>query len=100
MHRQFMEHWRQLVDVVGMKAAQQFWDHVSQSPGLPDPIAATCVLKGKAGKPQGEGWSRTIHYEISGAGRIDYQYCDAYKKDADGDEHKVVAILTINYRSH
>ncbi|WP_155356357.1 hypothetical protein [Acrocarpospora macrocephala] len=86
--------------MVGIKAAQQFWDHVSQTPGEPDPIAATCFLRGKAGKPRGDGWSRTIHYEISGAGRIDYQYNDTYKTFPDGDEHKVVAILTISYSSH
>jgi alkylation response protein AidB-like acyl-CoA dehydrogenase len=28
------------------------------------------VLRGKAGEPMGPGFSRTIHYEISGAGRI------------------------------
>ena len=25
------------------------------------------------------GFSRTVHYEISGAGRIDYQFNDAYR---------------------
>ncbi|MEV0310599.1 hypothetical protein ACGFJC_00985 [Nonomuraea fuscirosea] len=100
MHRKFFDHWEQLVPTVGIKAAQQFWDHVSRSPGEPDPIASTCFLRGKPGRPQGEGWSRTVHYEISGAGRIDYQYSDSYKTSPDGDEHRVVAILTINYTSH
>ncbi|MEU1883086.1 hypothetical protein ABZ470_37775 [Streptosporangium sp. NPDC020072] len=100
VHRKFLGHWEQLVANVGLKAAQQFWDHVSRTPGESDPIASTCFLRGKAGRPQGEGWSRTVHYEISGAGRIDYQYSDSYKTSSDGDEHRVVAILTINYGSH
>ncbi|WP_157431879.1 hypothetical protein [Actinomadura hibisca] len=100
VHRRFRDHWDELVDRVGLKMAQQFWDHVSNSPGNPDPIAATCYLRGKAGRPRGVGWSRTIHYEISGPGRINYQYNDTYQTSPDGDVHRVVAILTINYSSH
>ncbi|MFI6510297.1 hypothetical protein ACIBCT_22050 [Streptosporangium sp. NPDC050855] len=85
---------------MGLQQAQQFWDHVSQDPGKPVGIAQTSFLKGKAGKPQGPGWSRTVHYEVTGSARIDYQYCNEYQVGADGDVHAVVAILTINYSSH
>jgi hypothetical protein len=100
VHRKFLDHWQRLAATVGIKAAQQFWDHVAHRPGEADPIASTCVLKGSAGRPQGQGWSRTIHYEVSSSGRIDYQYCDTYKTTSDSDAHPVVAILTINYSSH
>lgn len=89
-----------LPDRVGIKQAQQFWDHVSQNPGIPDPIASTCILRGRAGKPQAPGWSRTVHYEVSSSARIDYQYCNEYRTSLEGDFHPVVAILTINYSSH
>jgi hypothetical protein len=58
------------------------------------------VLRGKAGEPMGPGFSHTIHYEISGAGRIDYQYHDAYPGGAKGDPHPVVFIRAINLSSH
>ena len=32
--------------------------------------------------------------------RINYQYCDAYKTKPDGDVHRVVFILSIDYSSH
>jgi hypothetical protein len=31
-------------------------------------------MKGKHNAPKWRGYSKTIHYEITGAGRIDYQY--------------------------
>lgn len=54
----------------------------------------------------GVGWllaiddSRTHHYEISGAGRIDYQYHNIYAGGVVGDPHRVVAMMTTNYGSH
>lgn len=46
------------------------------------------------------GWSKTYHYEISSAGRIDYQFHNEFKGGDRGDPHPVVAILTISYGSH
>ena len=100
VHRRYQAHYKELIERVGLKQAQQFWDHVAQDPGNPDPIASTCFLRGKAGHPKGPGWSRTIHYEVSSSARIDYQYHDTYTTEPDGDPHPVVAILTINYSSH
>ena len=100
VHRQFASHWSQLVQRVGLQGAQQFWDHVASSPGSGSGIASTVILKGRAGRPNGPGWSRTYHYEVSSMGRIDYQFHNSFKTTPEGDEHKVVAILTINYSSH
>ncbi len=58
------------------------------------------MLAGRAGRPGEAGFSRTFHYEISGAGRINYQFNDAYTGGARGDPHPVVRILTIDLSSH
>jgi hypothetical protein len=100
VHRKFANHWNEVVQRVGEQAAEQFWNHVALTPGEKCAVGSTTILRGEAGRPKGVGWSRTYHFEISGAGRIDYQFHNAYKIHADGDEHPVVAILTINYGSH
>jgi hypothetical protein len=100
VHRKFAELWQALPQRVGVTSVQQFYDHVAHTPGQPAAINRTGVLRGKAGEPMGPGFSRTIHYEISGAGRIDYQYHDAYPDGAHGDPHPVVFIRAINLSSH
>jgi hypothetical protein len=100
VHRSFADVWVSLPDRVGLAAAQQFYDHVSNSPGQPAAVNRTGVLRGKAGESMGPGFSRTIHYEISGAGRIDYQYHDTYADGAHGDPHPVVFIRAISLSSH
>lgn len=100
VHRKFSNHWLELADRVGIQQAKQFWDHVTQSPGQPSPLASITILRGKAGRAMDDGWSRTHHYEVSGAGRIDYQYHNRYQVSEDSDAHPVVAILTINFGSH
>lgn len=100
VHKRFMNHYDELVSRVGLQQAMQFWDHVAANPGTRSAIASTCYLRGQAGKPQGPGWSRTIHYEVSSSARIDYQFHDTYCTGAGRDPHRVVAILTISYSSH
>lgn len=58
------------------------------------------MLRGKHHGPKWAGYSRTIHYEISGAGRIDYQYCNATTEGELGDPHPVVKILSIDLGNH
>ncbi|MDN5860053.1 MAG: hypothetical protein L0H84_15670 [Pseudonocardia sp.] len=87
-------------DVVGMTNARQFWNHVSQTPGQPPAVGTSTVLRGKHHRAKWIGYSRTIHYEISGAGRIDYQYCPATTEGTRGDPHPVAKILTIDLTSH
>ncbi|MBA2447513.1 MAG: Uma2 family endonuclease [Chloroflexi bacterium] len=78
VHRRFIDDWDQLPNRVGLEAAQQFYDHVATSPGQIPAVGSATILKGSLGKPLAEGFSRTVHYEISGAGRIDFQYHDTY----------------------
>lgn len=100
VHRKFKNHWDEVVSRVGLQQAQQFWDHVSTTPGSTSALAATSILRGKAGNPMDTGWSKTYHYEISSSGRIDYQFHNAFKVGRDGDPHHVVAIMTVSFSSH
>lgn len=100
VHRKFANRWDEIVERVGLQQAQQFWDHVSLTPGSTSGLASITILKGKAGRPQGPGWSRTHHYELTGSARIDYEYHNEYRVGGQGDPHRVVAILTISFGSH
>jgi len=99
VHRKFAAQWDELVGRVGVRSAQQFWDHVAYTPGQPPVVNSACKLRGKAAKPKATGFSSTYHYEISGAGRIDYQYNGEYVGER-GDPHGVVWILTVDLGSH
>jgi hypothetical protein len=99
VHGSLLDEWHRLPDVVGMASAQQFYDHVAQTPGRPPAINRSTILRGKAGAPKHPGFSRTVHYEISGAGRVDYQYCDNYLAHG-GDSHRVVFVMGIDLGSH
>lgn len=100
VHRQYLPMWNELVARVGLQSAQQFWDHIAQTPGGHPAVGTSCMMRGKHNKRKWPGYSQTIHYEISGAGRIDYQYNSASTEGADGDPHGVVKILTIDLSSH
>lgn len=100
VHRQYLRHYSQMVERVGLQQAQELWDHLAASPGVPAPTANTVILKGKAGLPKGTGWSRTVHYEVSSMARVNYQFNDSFQTTPNGDPHPVVAILSIDYSSH
>ena len=100
VHRQFLDLWNDLADRVGLEKAQQFWDHVALTPGAFPKIGVSSVMKGKHNGPKWLGSSRTIHYEISGAGRIDDQFNPDSTEGTQGDAHGVVKILTIDLGSH
>jgi len=100
VHRQYLGIWNELPDRLGLPNAQQFWDHVAMTPGQPPKVGSSSVMKGKHAGPKWPGYSKTIHYEISGAGRIDYQFNPAATEGARGDPHGVVKILSIDLGSH
>ncbi len=99
VHRRFLDLWARLPERVGLEAAQQFYDHVASTPGQVPAVGTATILRGSLGRPIAAGFSRTVHYEISGAGRIDYQYNDA-SVGKRGDPHQVVFILRIGLGSH
>ena len=100
VHQKHNERWLELAERVGVESAQQFWDHVAFTPDRPPSVNSASVLRGKAGQPEEEGFSNTIHFEISSMARIDYQYCRSYRPAAGGDPHAVVRIRAIQYGSH
>ncbi len=100
VHRQYLDLWNALSQRVGLESAQQFWDHVAMTPGEPPAVGTSGVMKGKHAAAKWQGYSKTIHYEISGAGRIDYQYNAKSSEGRKGDTHGVVKIMTIDLESH
>lgn len=97
-HKRHLPKWDDLVSRVGVQAAQQFWDHVSYRADKPPLLGQCTPLKGEhnAGK---NGWSRRYHYEISGAGRVDYEFHHNYRI-GDGEAHAVVRIIGLDWSSH
>jgi hypothetical protein len=100
VHRQYLGIWNELPGRVGLANAQQFWDHVAMTPGQPPKVGTSSVMKGKYAAPKWPGYSKTIHYEITGAGRIDYQFNPSTTEGSRSDPHGVVKILTIDLGSH
>lgn len=99
VHRQYRDLWEQLPERVGEEAARQCYEHLALTPGQVARVNRTSVLRGKAGKPIAAGFSSTIHYEVSGAGRVDYQFNDSYLGRLN-DRHAVVLVLRIDLGSH
>lgn len=89
-----------LAERAGLENAQHFWDHVAMTPGQYPQVGTSSVMKSKYAAPKATGFSRTIHYEITGAGRIDYQWNAAYEGGTTGEPHPVVWILTVQLGSH
>lgn len=100
VHRQYHQKYKRLAEAIGLQQAQELWDHLAMTPDQPPKVGSSCILRGKAGLPQGVGWSRTVHYEASSKARVDYQYNKEYTTPDGGDPHPVVAILTISLTSH
>ena len=100
VHYQLQPVWDRLCERAGTASAQQFWDHVALDPGRPPRINSATVLRGARGRPLGSGFSRSIHYEVSGAARIDYQFNPRWIGAADGDEYGIVVIVQITLGSH
>lgn len=100
VHRKYLSMWERLPDAVGLQQAQQFWDHIAQNPGGQPATAGTSLLRGKAGAPAGDGWSRTVHYELSSKARANYQFHDNFITSDGVDAHPVVFVLTLDFSSH
>lgn len=99
IHRKHADLWSQLPTCVGLQSAQRAWDYLAMSPNIPPEIGSSTKLKGMQ-KFAKDGWSAPHHYEVSGAGRIDYQYNPGYRTAPDGDPHPVVRIISLDLSSH
>jgi hypothetical protein len=100
VHHKYLAVWNELADRVGLINAQQFWDHVAMTPGQPPKVGTSSIMKGKHNAPKWPGYSKTIHYEVTGAGRVDYQFNPSATEGARGDPHGVVKIMSIDLGSH
>jgi len=100
VHHKYLAVWNEPADRVGLTNAQQFWDHVAMTPGQPPKVGTSSIMKGKHNAPKWPGYSKTIHYEITGAGRIDYQFNPSATEGTRGDPHGVVKIMSIDLGSH
>lgn len=100
VHRKRAGLWAALEVEVGLQNAQRLWDHLAMRPDMPPLIGSVTPMKGGTYGPQSDGWSRVFHYEVSGAGRVDYRYNARHKTRPGGDEHSVVRIISIDLGSH
>jgi hypothetical protein len=71
VHRKHLQLWNDLVDRCGLQAAQQCWDHLAFNADRPSPFGNITMMKGKLRHGK-DGWSGVHHYEITGAGRVDF----------------------------
>lgn len=99
VHHKHRPLWEDLVDRIGLQSAQRVYDYLSQTPGLPPPIGSNTPMKGSQYAAKG-GMSRVYHYEVSGAGRIDYRFNAEYQVGSKGDKHAIVQIISIDLSSH
>lgn len=100
VHHKYLAVWNELAGRVGLANAQQFRDHVATTPGQPPKVGTSSVMKGKHNAPKWPGYSKAIHYEITGAGCIDYQFNPAATDGSRGDPHGLVKIMSIDLGSH
>ncbi|SDB80293.1 hypothetical protein GA0111570_10279 [Raineyella antarctica] len=99
VHRKFAALWAELPDRVGLQNATRAWDYLAHTPNKPPRIGQCTKLKG-TDKFAKDGWSAVYHYEVSGAGRIDFQYNAAFTGGGHGDAHPVVRIIRLDLDSH
>ena len=99
MHKRLQETWNRLVSDVSTETARHLWDHLAYRPDRPPLLGTSTPLRGGQAAGRG-GWSRAYHYEVTGPGRVDYQYHPAFTGGGDGDPHPVAKILRITLGSH
>ncbi|MFF1818493.1 hypothetical protein ACFVWG_14425 [Kribbella sp. NPDC058245] len=100
VHRKHQQMWRDLADRCGLQNAQQAWDHLTQQPDRPPKLGTVTAMKGKHFAAKPDGTSGVYHYEITGAGRIDYRFNRTYRVSPGSDAHAVVFIISIDLGSH
>lgn len=95
VHRQLLQEWNELVDRAGPANARELWSYLTSSPNRPPALG--CVSKMR-GVPKGS--DAVWHYELTGAGRVDFTVHPEFKTADGGDAHPCVKIVGIDYGSH
>lgn len=99
VHRKHVKTWNNIPDVCGESNAGELWLHLATQPDKPPRLGTVTPMKGRQYGETDEGLSRVYHYELSGAGRVDYRYCRTFVSEK-GDEHAIVQIISIDLTSH
>lgn len=99
MSKSMWKQWENAVSQAGDQNVQQLWNHLAYRPDQLPLLGSVTRLKGGHMKGK-EGWSDVHHYEITGAGRINYQFHPDYAGGAQGDKHAVVKVTSIDMSSH
>lgn len=99
VHRKHVERWNKIAEVCGERNAGEIWEHLTTQPDKPPLLGTVTPMKGRQYGKQEDGTSRVLHYEVSGAGRVDYRY-NPKTIATKGDEHPVVWIVSIDFGSH
>jgi hypothetical protein len=99
MSKSLWKAWENATGQAGDQKVQQLWNHLAYRPDKPGLLGGVTRVKGGQARGRG-GWSDVHHYEITGAGRIDYQFHPEYSGGAKGDPHPVVKIIRIDMFSH
>lgn len=91
--------WERMIQAVGAQSAQRLWNHLAHSADQPPLVGQVTRMKGGHMKATG-GWSAVHHYEVSGAGRVDFRYHHSFTGGATGEPHGVVQVIRVDLSSH
>ena len=100
LKRRDWEAWQKLINEAGVQNAQQLWDHLAHRADLPPFLGKCEKLKGKHVGETPDKWSAIYHYSVSGPGRANYRFHNAFTGGSTGKAHKVVRIVSIELGSH
>lgn len=99
IHKKDWAAWRAMVETVGLQSAQRLWDHLAFNADRKPQVGRVTIMKGRHMRGR-DGWSDVHHYEVSGAGRVDFQYHKSYEGGDENLPHAVVRIIRISMSSH
>lgn len=99
VHKKHVDLWNRIAEVCGDSNAGELWLHLAMQPDQAPRLGTVTPMKGKHNGATSDGKSRVYHYEVSGAGRVDYRFCKDWKA-SKGDKHPVVWIVSIDLASH
>lgn len=99
VHRKHVETWDSIPARCGESNARELWEHLTTAPNEKPRLGTVSKMKGRQFAATGDGMSAVYHYEITGAGRVDYRYKREFVAHR-GDPHPVVQIVSIDLGSH
>ena len=99
LSKSLWKQWENFVALAGDQNIQQLCNHLAYRPDQLPLLGSVTRLKG--GHMRGkEGWSDVHHHEVTGAGRINYQFHPDYEGGAKSEKHAIVKVTSIDMSSH